>query len=87
MQYDKMLMNEKNCIIEFPECCLFILLIFVFFSLRLVLTPEQIVGLSAGVIAAIIIAIVVVLAVTAGKHTNFYSVLFSRFFSFFFFSI
>jgi hypothetical protein len=31
------------------------------------LTPEQIVGLSAGVIAAIVIAIVVVLAVTAGN--------------------
>jgi hypothetical protein len=31
------------------------------------LTPEAIVGLSAGVIAAIVIAIVIVLAVTAGK--------------------
>jgi hypothetical protein len=72
MQYDKMLMNEKNCIIEYLEYCLFILLIFVFFSLRLVLTPEQIVGLSAGAIAAIIIAIVVVLAVTAGQFTFFF---------------
>jgi hypothetical protein len=46
-------------------------LIFVLFSLCLVLTPAQIVGLSAGVIAAIVIAIVVILAITAGKHLPF----------------
>jgi hypothetical protein len=68
-----LVMNEKNHI-ESLKMFVSFKLIFVLFSLCLVLTPEQIVGLSAGVIAAIVIAIVVVLAVTAGQSTFQFSI-------------